>query len=89
MVSFCKLPGDMKLPGSHIWKISPKNRNHLNRHSHEIRWLSNSGLAAAKLGLGSCQTRIWRLPSAGLAATERLITQNRFNVEIINGFIYF
>ena len=30
----------------------------------------NSGLAAAKLWLGSCQTRAWQLPNSGLAAAK-------------------
>jgi len=39
--------------------------------SHTQVWqLPNSGLAAAKLWFGSCQTRVWQLPNSGLAAGQ-------------------
>lgn len=70
MVSFCKFPGHMKLPGSHIWKISPTKLN-----SHESPFSRN--LVATKVWFGSCQTRAWQLPNSALAVAKRGSGSNR------------
>ena len=36
---------------------------------------TNSGLAAAKLGFSNCQTRVWQLPNSGLAAAKLWFTR--------------
>ena len=74
LFDFLQIPSpslSLLLPSSSSYPFSSSSSSSSSSSaSSQVWWLPSSGLAAAKLGFGSCQPLVWRLPNSGVAAAK-------------------